>query len=116
VLFRSTLDCLVEQMQLDNIGLMKIDVEGYEPMVIAGAKATIARDMPVIFAEFNRERMHINGFSMEPSWNFLIKELSYRCYFVPEGQRQLCLLSSPAHRENLFFIPDENKLPLGLSK
>jgi hypothetical protein len=48
---------------------MKIDVEGYEPMVIEGARRTIKKDQPVILVEFNRERMDINGFSIDGAWD-----------------------------------------------
>src|SRR5258706_2220716 len=38
------LDDLVNENEWGRIGAMKIDVEGYEPMVIEGAKRTIRRD------------------------------------------------------------------------
>lgn len=84
------------------IGAMKIDVEGYEPKVIEGGKATIARDLPIILAEFNRERMTINQFAIEPSWNFL-HGLGYRAFRL-EG-RELVALARPGAFENLFFLP-----------
>jgi hypothetical protein len=38
-------------MQLDNISLMKIDVEGQEDQVLSGAQETILRCKPVILIE-----------------------------------------------------------------
>ena len=35
------------------VSLIKIDVEGHEPNVLAGASRTIVRDSPLIFMEFN---------------------------------------------------------------
>jgi FkbM family methyltransferase len=39
---------------IDKIAAIKIDVEGYEPQVIAGAEKIIMRDRPFIFAENGR--------------------------------------------------------------
>jgi FkbM family methyltransferase len=41
----------VDALALGRIGLMKIDVEGMEPQVIAGAAATLARDRPLLYVE-----------------------------------------------------------------
>ena len=99
------LDNLVSESKLGRIGLMKIDIEGYEPMLIEGAKATIERDQPIIFAEFCRERMEINGFSIDSAWEFLIEDQDYDCFFLEAGTQKLRPLKSPGFLENLFFIP-----------
>ena len=49
----TTLDSLAAAHGFDDIGFIKLDVEGYERQVLQGAAATIARCRPVIFAEFN---------------------------------------------------------------
>lgn len=95
-------DALCERRGWQGIGAMKIDVEGYEPMVIEGARTTIARDRPVILAEFNRERMAINGFTIEPSWQFL-HGLGYRAFILAHGR--LLPIDEPALHENIFFVP-----------
>jgi FkbM family methyltransferase len=41
----------LDAMHLEPIGLLKIDVEGYELNVVRGAEATIMRDRPVIVVE-----------------------------------------------------------------
>ena len=41
----------VDQLGLDNVSLMKIDVEGFEKQVILGAIQTIKKNKPVIFTE-----------------------------------------------------------------
>jgi FkbM family methyltransferase len=101
-------DTLCEQRGWRPIGAMKIDVEGYEPMVIDGARKTIARDRPTILAEFNRERMAINGFSIEPSWQFL-QTLGYQAYVLAQGR--MLPIREPALHENMFFVPAEVKIP-----
>jgi len=49
----TTLDALVAQHALPRVDFIKIDVEGFESEVMAGATATFARDRPVVFAEYN---------------------------------------------------------------
>ncbi len=48
-----TLDALVARHGLGRIGFIKIDVEGHETEVLDGAAATLARDQPTVFLEFN---------------------------------------------------------------
>lgn len=105
------LDDLVSENKWSRIGAMKMDVEGYEPMVIEGAKETIKRDRPVILAEFCRERMDINGFSMDYTWQFLVGELSYGCYSLGAKESRLQSVECPANLENLFFIPPNTRMP-----
>lgn len=93
-----------------NIGLIKIDVEGYEPMVIRGALSTLSKFRPVILAEFNRERMAINGFSIDESWDILVGRLSYRCFRLDLSGKPR-LLHSPGEFQDLFFIPDHVPVP-----
>lgn len=85
------------------IGLMKIDIEGYEPEMLKGARATIERDRPIIFAEFNRERMAINGFTMDETWQWFA-ERSFRFFVLRRGA--LVALDAPGDYEDLFIIPD----------
>src|SRR5207248_11593238 len=102
-------DIEVDVRRLDDIargwprvGLMKIDIEGYEPEMLKGARATIERDRPIIFAEFNRERMAINGFTMDETWRWFV-ERAYRFYRLQN--EKLVELDAPGQHENLFIIP-----------
>jgi len=97
------LDRLVSETGCGKIGLIKMDVEGYEPEVVAGGRETIRRDRPVVFAEFNRERMAINGFDMAPSWSFFL-DCGYRAYRLLAGK--LVSLPHPGAVENIFFVPE----------
>lgn len=99
-----TLDRLVDSSGCGRVGLIKIDVEGYEPKVVEGAYRTIARDRPIVFAEFNRERMVINGFEMARSWEFFLDH-GYRAYQLSE--KNLILLNQPGEIENIYFLPQD---------
>ena len=46
-----TLDHVVEEQQLTRLDLVKIDVEGFERSVLAGARGAIARFRPLLFVE-----------------------------------------------------------------
>lgn len=102
----------VDMMRLDDmmtaleplppVGFIKMDVEGYEPEVIEGARETITRHLPPILAEFNRERMAIMGMRMEPSLAFLAR-LGYAPFMLRGGR--LTRLSSVSQEENLFLLP-----------
>ncbi|MGH9765449.1 MAG: FkbM family methyltransferase, partial [Blastocatellia bacterium] len=96
------------------ITLIKMDVEGYEPMVIEGARSTISTNRPIIFGEFCRERLDINGFSMASTWRLLIDELRYRCYRLDSRDKRLHILDEPGAVENIFFIPESAAVPDGL--
>jgi len=100
----TTLDALSSARKWTGIGAIKMDVEGYEPKVIEGARDFIAREHPPILAEFNRERMDINGFSMDEPWDFLDAQ-GYLAYRLESGR--LRRIESPQRYENLFFIPRE---------
>lgn len=49
----TTLDALAAQQGLARLDLIKMDVEGAEPMVVAGGRATLARFRPAIMFEIN---------------------------------------------------------------
>lgn len=96
-----TLDELSASRGWPRIGLIKIDVEGYEPPALRGAVKLIEQSRPVIFAEFNRYLMAMNGFRMEDSWRML-RDFGYRVHRIVDGSLQE--LSEPGEHENLFFL------------
>lgn len=48
----------LDDFGLQNVGLMKIDVEGMEPAVLRGAKDTIRRSHPVLYVEAETPAAH----------------------------------------------------------
>jgi FkbM family methyltransferase len=57
-----TVDRLVAEHRLARVDLIKMDVEGYEPGVLAGLQQTIARDRPILLTEFWPYGMRDAGF------------------------------------------------------
>jgi FkbM family methyltransferase len=55
------MDAWVAQAALDRLDFMKLDVEGAELLVLAGAEQTVARFRPLILAEFDEYWMSTRG-------------------------------------------------------
>jgi len=63
----------LDSFNYNNIGFIKLDVEGYEPKVLEGAKETIERCNPVICCEINRDDN--NSQEILESWGYVLKEI-----------------------------------------
>ena len=63
----------LDSFNYNNIGFIKIDVEGYEPKVLQGAKETIDRCNPVICCEINRSEN--NSQQILESWGYKLMEI-----------------------------------------
>lgn len=74
----TTLDTLVEKHSL-RPGFIKIDVEGFEHMVIEGASSVLEKHRPVIFSELSDELLRSNGASSSQVYEMLVK-LGYKVY------------------------------------
>jgi FkbM family methyltransferase len=60
------------------VDVIKIDVEGFEDVVLRGARGVIERDMPVVFLECN-----VDG--PADGVNALLKDLDYRSFHLLRG-------------------------------
>lgn len=78
----------------DGIDLLKIDVEGFEHQVLAGAQQTILRFQPrFIQMEYNMHQMY----AMQSLWQFSQLLSGYECYqLLPRGWRKV----DPCHAES----------------
>lgn len=71
----------LDEFDLENVDLIKIDVEGWELEVLKGARETIKRCQPVLMIEFTqgggREHKSMNTYDVNDYHN-LIEELGYQ--------------------------------------
>ncbi len=72
----------LDDLNIGDVGFIKIDVEGFEQEVIEGARATIARDRPVILVEMEERFL---GYPIEDAIGRVV-ELGYRGLALLDGQ------------------------------
>ena len=81
----------LDSFNFANVGLMKIDVEGFEEEVLRGGVETINRCSPVLYLEDDRKEK-------SPSLHAFLKELGYRFE----------VHAPPLYRERNFFGKKQN--------
>ncbi len=51
----------LDSYNFENVSILKIDVQGYEPRVLDGAKETINKNKPTIFIEVEEPQLNVYG-------------------------------------------------------
>lgn len=74
----------LDDLQLDNVGLVKIDVEGHELAVLRGAADTLTRNRPAVLVEAE-ERHHPDAVAGITEF---LAGLGYAGYFEVDGTRR----------------------------
>lgn len=88
-------DCVdmttIDHMNLEKVDFIKIDVEGFEPLVLQGGENTIKRDRPIIYFENNQktitadmEQMFKLDASTIPTANEILTSWGYTITALPE--------------------------------
>lgn len=67
----------LDQFKFDNVSILKIDVQGYEPNVLNGAKNTIQIHRPIIFIEIEKDQLLIYNYKEEDVFNRFI-DMNYK--------------------------------------
>lgn len=89
-----SLDDLLEREQLETVDFIKMDVDGFECEVLAGAQRTLAKDRPAIVMELAPAALESQGQSLE-SLVGMLTTLGYRLYrerddvLLPESVERL---------------------------
>jgi FkbM family methyltransferase len=86
-----TLDTLVDTIPIPSLDVLKIDAEGYEPEVFAGARRTIERFKPHILFELAPQRA---GATENFSILRFLEDLGYALFAINENSGALTLILS----------------------
>jgi FkbM family methyltransferase len=76
------LDEYVEQHQVKQVDLIKMDIEGAEYSALLGMQKTILRDRPVFLMEINRSALEKLDCNPERLWRLLVESFGYTAYRV----------------------------------
>lgn len=89
----------LDDYNFNNVHVIKIDVQGYEPYVIRGATNTIKQNQPFIFIEIEPPQLQIYGFTETDVFNELSK-LGY----------SLKKIKNETHIVDYIAIPPQNPI------
>jgi FkbM family methyltransferase len=84
----------LDSFNFENVSVLKIDVQGYEPKVLDGAKETILKNKPVIFIEVEAPQLIIYGWKEEDIFNRL-ESLGYKYEKVIDAAHLVDYVSTP---------------------
>ncbi len=102
----TSVDRLLTEEGIDDVRLIKVDVEGYDSHVLGGAIKCMQSMHPLIYGEFNNTMMPNLGRSFSDVVD-LTRPLGYR-FFAFRDRLDLVELPSPEPwRGNMVLIPSE---------
>jgi len=104
-----TIDTICAENGVNDIRLIKIDIEGAEYNCLLGAKKTIERYRPIVLCEFNRIAAEAAGYDLSLLYGFF-KERDYEAFLLDEHAQRLLPfeereLEQKSFANNLFLIP-----------
>jgi len=100
----TTLDALVAALSLPRVDFIKVDIEGYESALIAGARETLLRHRPALLLEHDSGFLARAGADLGALWNELLA-LHYAPHILA-GSRLDPLPAARGPREgDVFWLP-----------
>lgn len=104
-----TLDSIWTSAGRPRVTVVKIDVEGAEADVIAGAHALLAEERPALVIEWSQ--LNLPSYGREPEHLFVVcREIGYRIYGYPmlcEVGRAEILRAAMAQTETFLLLPSQ---------
>jgi len=91
----------LDEFEINNVGFIKIDVEGHEVEVLKGATATIAESRPIVLIEIRDPNLQ--------TVDLYFFRLKYRRYRLED------FLEVKGHRENYIYVPQERLGEVGVN-
>lgn len=111
-----TLDAVVARQGLSRVDMVKIDVEGGEAGVIAGAREVLSTMRPVLLMELNDRALHAQGQSAATLLQTLKVELDYQALsFSPVGGWPERAVEGVPLSSNIVLVPRERAGDLKIS-
>ena len=104
------LDSLLQENSLDRLDFLKIDTEGAEARVLAGARAALSRFRPLILLEVNDPSLKAQGSSRESLIHFLESQ-AYRLYLFDPVSGLPVPAFEGRYGDNMLAVPLERDLP-----
>lgn len=98
------LDALLEEHEIDDPDFVKIDAEGSEPLVLAGARGTLSSTRPILQLELEPTALRAQGSTIDAVLHEL-RALDYRLWIF-DGSTGLLREASTAEGGNAIFAPD----------
>ena len=109
----TTLDKALQDRGVDKVAVVKIDVEGFEPAVLAGAQAMLGRDRPALIFEYMDWAWRNCGYSFDDTVEAL-RGLGYTRFFVIEPRRLEPLVQPLLRPANILALDDSREPPAAL--
>lgn len=85
-----TIDDFVEQEEIKNVDVIKLDIEGSEFAALSGAKSTVQKYRPAIMLGINKGAMESCGVTFEKISQWL-NEMNYVAYKLLQSDDKYCL-------------------------
>ena len=105
------LDSYLSDHQIDNIGLIKVDIQGGELNCLKGAEKIISKMLPIIICELSNFSDHRKVLKSELTLyleKYLIKDLGYKPYQISNSGISLIDNIETISSSNVWFIHDNN--------
>lgn len=93
----------IDSFELDNVSLIKIDTQGFEPLILKGAEKTIAKNRPYMFIEIEPDQLEKYGYNNEE----LIKQIENLNYVVKQFHVGIQYQSTTGFCIDFVCIPKE---------
>lgn len=108
----SVIDDFVSENSIDDIGFMKIDVEGSEKYVLEGAEKTLRIHKPLVYCELLRK--HAKRFGYHPNEVIgYMESLGYHCAVIRDKKLTAVKeINEQTAETNFFFIYSEDVMNL----
>jgi FkbM family methyltransferase len=105
----ATLDDVLRERDVQRVDVVKIDVEGFESAVLAGAQTMLRRDRPALIFEYMDWAWKNCGYSW-PEVESMLRDLGYAKFFTI-GEERLALLVAPPDRPMNILALDASSAP-----